>query len=325
MRCALVRGHADEHDEVAAVTCRRKHAAPLRCLVDGTVVVRELLELAREGRHKQQHGQRLEEHLGRRLVEQEAVVHASALEVGPVHERTVLRAHLGRARDELEVKVHGVDRDLILARVVLQRARHERLREEEGGHVKEDRDAVVAPPLEEDEPAHQISHVRRERLERRERLLEPHPRDLVCEARFRDGLQVIAHHDQALEGFEDVLQAATDRRDELVEARELLRQHRVHRLLVEHRVALGHGLDVVVRGQLCEDVVGQVGDDFVKALLATAAAAARVERGTGEENRREQAVGLVQVLGDVGVFVQPEDLWRGEERQGADEARRVVD
>eukprot|EP00966_Prymnesium_polylepis_P224655 5196121-Prymnesium_polylepis.1 len=229
---------------------------------------------------------------------------------------------LGRLhRVKLKVKGDRVDRDRVLARVVLQRAGHEGLHEEEVGHREAERRAVVDPRLEKVEPLEQLGRVRREWLERRVGDLLPERGQLVDEHRARDALEVGAHHDQALDGLLQVLERAAHAREQLVEALQLLADDGVHRLGVEHGVAPLRHLDVKVGGQLVEDVLGHVGDDLVRRLGRAAAARLRLR----DLHRAEHLVDLAQVLGDVGVRVEAEDLGQRHERPLAHVLHRLLD
>ena len=120
-------------------------------------------------------GHRREELLRPRLVQHtRLVVPSAALEVRAVDDRAALRLlrHAGRVVDVVqhhEIEAHQVDGRADLARVVLLRARDERLREVEARDPENVRDAVVDPAAQEPDPLLQIDHPRRQRLKGRVR------------------------------------------------------------------------------------------------------------------------------------------------------------
>mmetsp|Transcript_4435 Transcript_4435/g.12879 ORF Transcript_4435/g.12879 Transcript_4435/m.12879 type:complete len:223 (+) Transcript_4435:540-1208(+) len=203
--------------------------------------------------------------------------------------------------EHIEAPRDRVDGDHVLARVVLHRPREESLREEESGDPKGRRDAVVDPRLDKIYPPLEIRDPRREGLEGRVGHFGPHGRHLVVEEARRHLVELLGHDDEALECLEQVLQAPVDEREESVEALALLREHRIHRLVVDKRVLLRHSVKLKGLEAHVQDALGRLPEDVVPRL-------ARAARHLGLEREQGLAhgVGLVLRAGDVRVLVQAE-------------------
>mmetsp|Transcript_14881 Transcript_14881/g.35930 ORF Transcript_14881/g.35930 Transcript_14881/m.35930 type:complete len:525 (+) Transcript_14881:305-1879(+) len=323
MALALVRGHLHVHDEVGGVA-----GGGQRAVASQRLVRRALVE-ALSGRHavllglQPHHGEVRVQLLGlglRQLVLLE--VPPRALQKVPRHVAPVLGRRLlarkGLLVLHVEVPHDGVDGDLVLARVVLQSAREERLREEQAADPVHRGRALVDPLVDELDALQQVDDPGRQRLQARVRLAAPHVGHLVVEDAVGDSLQLGRHHHQALERLQALLQALAHDDDQGVVADALLRQHRIHALVVVCGVLVVHLVDVEGGRAALEDVLGGRLDD-VLAAEAAAAVDARLQR----QHRLEHGVRLVLVARDVRVLVQPEDLRRRHLRQRLDELHEV--
>mmetsp|Transcript_1527 Transcript_1527/g.5997 ORF Transcript_1527/g.5997 Transcript_1527/m.5997 type:complete len:549 (+) Transcript_1527:50-1696(+) len=314
----LVAGDAHVHDEVGAVARGGEHAPALHRAVDGHGVVRRRLDVRGPHGHEAHDGHGGEEHLGLRLGEHHrGLVEARALQEEAVDVGAVVG--LLRVRvlgHHLEVPRARVDGDGVLARVVLHDAGEEGLREEEVAQVEHGRRAVLQPRVQHRQALHEVGEVGAQRLEARVRLLEPQLGRPVVVHGVVHALHLAAHHAQPLERLLNLPEARADDARQPVEAHELLHQHRVHRLLVQHGKLEARDLEVEVGRQAALEVGRELPHDRLGALPPAAAAAAqRVQDGA------EHEVDLLLVLGDARVGVQPEHTGRGDLRQPADEAQ----
>eukprot|EP00962_Isochrysis_galbana_P011304 scaffold3166_cov111-Isochrysis_galbana.AAC.3 len=142
--------------------------------INGTLVVRVLGEVVRLDGLELNVRHRREENLCVRFLELDSgirhlarLAHTRALEEETARVDAVLRLLSWDIPRKVKVKLDGVDGQLVLARVVLQRASHEGLDEEEVRHRVADRIAVFEPVIEEAEPFEQLRNVGCERLEGR--------------------------------------------------------------------------------------------------------------------------------------------------------------
>mmetsp|Transcript_33419 Transcript_33419/g.57252 ORF Transcript_33419/g.57252 Transcript_33419/m.57252 type:complete len:347 (-) Transcript_33419:1041-2081(-) len=145
---------------------------------------------------------------------------------------------------EDEVEVHRVDWVLVLTREVLQRSRQERLWEVESRDPEHRRHSGINPVLNELQAVHEISDPRTERFHRRIGHASPAAGHLVDRNAVADGFQLVGHHDESLEGLQQLRQSELHGFDELVIANAFLQKYGVHGLLVHHRVQQRHTFDV---------------------------------------------------------------------------------
>ena len=132
----------------------------------------------------------------------------------------------------------------------------------------------------------------------------PHRGHLADRHRRAHRLELAAHHDEPLDRALDLVQALLHHVGQPVEAQQLLREHRVHRLLVLDGEVDERLLDVVLRAASARSMsAGELADDLL-VRLALAARRARLERERGAE----QLVRLGERARDVRVVVQPEHL-----------------
>ena len=89
-----------------------------------------------------------------------------------------------------------------------------------------------------DRPLHEVGDVAAEWFEGGVGLGGPHPRHLADEHAGEDLLQLRRHHDETLDGLLQVDERGADDTEQAVVADQLLPQHRVHRVRVQHRVLL---------------------------------------------------------------------------------------
>mmetsp|Transcript_53888 Transcript_53888/g.129849 ORF Transcript_53888/g.129849 Transcript_53888/m.129849 type:complete len:420 (+) Transcript_53888:262-1521(+) len=212
--------------------------------------------------------------------------------------------------ENVEVKRQGIDGNLVLPRVVLERAGEERLREVETRDPERLRDAVVDPVAQELEALQQLDRPRGKRLQRRVALRLPDTGHTLRGHGVTHVLELRRHDHETLERLLDVDERAVHDDKELVVPDALLHKHSVHRLLVLDRVHHLDLLNVEHRWQVLQDALRHIGNE----LLARLAAAARTARLQGEHNR-ERIDGLVVVARDVCVGVHAEDLGIGVQRQ----------
>ena len=292
-----------EH-EVGRVPGGAEDAAPLARLVHRTLVAVDALQVGYLDRLDPDHRHLVVQHLGHLLGESAGLavparaIHEQAVYVGAV---LGLLVHIVDGYD-LEVEVEQVDGNGVAARVVLLDAGEKGLREVEAGDPERGRLVLVVPLLEEVEALDQVAEVAAERLQRRIRVLRPHVGHLADEQRVGERLQLLVHDDQALDGLLQVLKRAAHDRYQLVVALHLLRQHRVHALLVLGRILLHDLLEIEVRRQFGQYVLGYVHELLVRVAALRLGAAEREQNGVEEE------LGGLQVLGDVHVLVHAEDL-----------------
>jgi len=117
-------------------------------------------------------------------------------------------------------------------------------------------------------------------------------------------LQLRGHDDKTLDGLSYVRDGLAHHGRQTVVADQLLAEHSVHGLFIADRVLLVDDLQVVVGWQLGQNVRGQLVSSFGGRF-------ARARRGLTwqrQQNRAEQHVGLLVVLGDVGILVQAIDF-----------------
>mmetsp|Transcript_5662 Transcript_5662/g.19199 ORF Transcript_5662/g.19199 Transcript_5662/m.19199 type:complete len:711 (+) Transcript_5662:204-2336(+) len=313
MVAGLVAGHPDVPHEVGAVPRGRQNALALRGAVQGAVVVRELLAL-RAGLEPH-HGRGGVEHLGQALRQLLGVV----VPARALHEHTVdVGAVLGLLAvlppgHALLLEEHRVDGDLVLARVVLQHAREEGVREVEARDPEHGGRAVVDPVLQHLEAVAELHHVRPQGLERGVALARPQPGDLPVEDGVGELLEVAAHDHEAFDGELEAPDGGVHHADEAVVAHELLAEHGVHALVVVHGVLVVGRLQVERLGHLVADGLRDLAHQLVLPLPAPALALAH-----GEQDGLEEQVRLPLVLGDVRVLVQPKHLGQRNDRERLD-------
>ena len=141
----FIGGDFEEHDEIRGVAGCGEHAAPLRGLVARTLVVRVFCEVDFLVGLEQEHGHLVKELFGKTLVDKHSVpVEARALQLQPVYVHAVFRLVplllALRQVGHLYLNATHVDRDHVLAREVLERAR------EEGGLEEEPREPELLEP-----------------------------------------------------------------------------------------------------------------------------------------------------------------------------------
>lgn len=122
-------------------------------------------------------------------------VHLAALR-GAVHDVLFVEFVV----EQVELEHHQVDRDLVLARLVLLDAGQERLREEEAAHPEADGRAVLLPVAQELHAQLEVHDPGRQRLDAHEahaRLLRPVRGHLVVHDAVAHGLQVFVHYNPA--------------------------------------------------------------------------------------------------------------------------------
>mmetsp|Transcript_44828 Transcript_44828/g.142817 ORF Transcript_44828/g.142817 Transcript_44828/m.142817 type:complete len:273 (+) Transcript_44828:297-1115(+) len=257
---------ADGHHEVRAVARGGQHALPRRDLVEGALVAREASELGLPHRHDPDHGHGHEEHLRVALGQVPPLpVPLAALQEDAVGVDAVGGLLLGLLLPgHLEVKGQGVDGDGVLPRKVLGRPSGEGLREVDAAEPEEHRDAPIHPSLEESQALDEVVGVAAERLQRGVAVRQPHGRRLAVEDGEEDLLEVLAHEQEAPEGLLDVPEAGLHHGDEAVEARELLHQDRVHRLLIHRGVPLLHLGEAPGLGHALQDVAADLADGILR-------------------------------------------------------------
>eukprot|EP00955_Chlamydomonas_euryale_P010634 114680-Chlamydomonas_euryale.AAC.5 len=128
------------------------------------------------------------------------------------------------------------------------------------------------------------------------------------------GLEVGAHDKQALDREADATQRVADDSCEPIEARHLLRQHRVHALLVQDRVLALHRLNIKRRRKPLE----ALGDRRAHTLLGAASRRATATAAAHLEQARKHGGCVILVLGDVGVLVQAKRLGHRRDWQALD-------
>mmetsp|Transcript_28121 Transcript_28121/g.65625 ORF Transcript_28121/g.65625 Transcript_28121/m.65625 type:complete len:421 (+) Transcript_28121:465-1727(+) len=214
-----------------------------------------------------------------------------------------------------EVPLERVDGHLVLPRVVLKRPRQEALREEEARQPEDGGRPLVDPLLEEVDPLDEVVKVRGEGLQGGVRGLHPQsgggPRDHGRGQRF----QVARHDDEALDGLDELLEGVAEHVNHPVEAQQLLREHRVHALVVVGGVLFRHLVHPEWQAKhvlfaLDRQPLQHTRRQSLQYLLVglPAAAAAAAALGHQQEHRVEERVRLTAGAGDVCVFVQAKDL-----------------
>mmetsp|Transcript_69925 Transcript_69925/g.182202 ORF Transcript_69925/g.182202 Transcript_69925/m.182202 type:complete len:227 (+) Transcript_69925:300-980(+) len=223
------------------MSCRGQNALALRGLVDGrgedpALVHGVLRLLARNPMHVRD---LREQHLRQALSDDASLVVPS----GTVHEEPVDEApilwlfELGLGLlENLEGPHERVDGQLLAPCEVLQLPGEEGLGEVEARQPERDRYAALDPVSEEVQPRAEVGDIRGHRLQRWVGHLLPVVRLLVQEDARGDLLELGAHHHEPLHRQADVDQGGADADEELVEPEELLVEHRVHGLVVVHRV-----------------------------------------------------------------------------------------
>mmetsp|Transcript_3861 Transcript_3861/g.11183 ORF Transcript_3861/g.11183 Transcript_3861/m.11183 type:complete len:233 (-) Transcript_3861:3433-4131(-) len=190
-------GQVDQHDKVRRVTGRAKLAAALGGLVGRTRVRGGWLDVLHLGRNEQDGWHRHKELLGATLHQRPVrLVPRGALQEQPVDVRAVrgafgnllLRVH------HLERVLDKVDRNGVLPRKVLSRARQETRNEVEPAQPVHCRFARVDPLLQELAPGHQIRDVPAKRLEARVRGAHPHRGHQHVAQRVAHLLELLAEH-----------------------------------------------------------------------------------------------------------------------------------
>mmetsp|Transcript_19151 Transcript_19151/g.64150 ORF Transcript_19151/g.64150 Transcript_19151/m.64150 type:complete len:300 (-) Transcript_19151:99-998(-) len=273
----LVRWQQDKQHEVGGVARGGERAFSRRCAIHRRIVDALRRHRARGGLEPD-HGHLCVQDLWLRLPKDTLVrVPAAAIEVQPV-DQAAFCGRLGRGvhphvAQDFEVEVDLVDGDPVLARVVLSRAGDEGLREEEARDPEDGRLPVVHPALEESDALREVAHPAAQRLARRICLLGPEVRHLIIEDRVEDRLELCRHYNQALDSLLDVGEAGSDHDQELVEARELLDEDRVHGLEVIRGVFVHDLVDRPRPRNLPLDLARHGGDDLLRRRPAPAAGA----------------------------------------------------
>mmetsp|Transcript_29354 Transcript_29354/g.94166 ORF Transcript_29354/g.94166 Transcript_29354/m.94166 type:complete len:692 (-) Transcript_29354:1627-3702(-) len=306
-----VRRQLDGHHEVRGHTRGAQYALTHVCLVH-----RQLVDVCRD----------LVVHLGLEVHRRNGRVHLAgardghllglcvptrALHPEAVHEDAVvrcLRDVLCWGLQHVIFKVERVNRHLVLARVGLERARHEALREEEDGHRERHGLPVLEPITHEFDAEDEVLDPAPERLERREAHGGPYPRHGVAHEGRVHPVEVEAHHDFALDGLLEVHESGHHAANEPVELDHFLLEHNHERgeeaVLLDDECRRTGILVIKQLRRLLLEARGEVNDDLVARLPAAAAAGARlqVEHGLHELQR------LLPVERRIGVLVHAEDL-----------------
>lgn len=155
----------------------------------------------------------------------------------------------------LVLPVNLIDSNGILSCEVLLETSKERLSEEEAGDPEVGRLALVDPLVDFTETLDEVDDVGGERLERGVGDLGPDSWDPVVEESVADVLELGAHDDLTLDGKLDILERVADSVEQLVETKDLVLEHGVHRLLVHDWVLPLGQLKVQVRWQLLDDAL----------------------------------------------------------------------
>mmetsp|Transcript_18745 Transcript_18745/g.47533 ORF Transcript_18745/g.47533 Transcript_18745/m.47533 type:complete len:280 (+) Transcript_18745:541-1380(+) len=239
---------------------------------------------------------------------------ARAVQPQPVDVDAVLgpRLDLGRVavRRHTEPEAQRIDRDRVLARVHLKHAGHEALREEEARQPEAARQPVLQPAAHERDARVVVLDPGRERLERRVRPARPQLGHLVVEHRVVHGLQLGAHHHQALERLLQLRQRAGHGGGQAVEAVHLLAQHHAQRVELPRLGAVEQSVRRLLArqhlGQLSHQVGRHLAHDVIAALATRAARHARLDG----QDCLHQPPRLLQLERDVGVGVHAKHLGR---------------
>merc|ERR1740130_2425421 len=134
--------------------------------------------------------------------------------------------------EHLERPSHLINGQFTAARVVLARAREERLREEEARDPILGGDTLVDPLVDELQALEQVAHPAAERHERGVRGVGPEDGHTAADHRFTHRLELHRHDHLSADRALDVHEARLDSLTEHVEASELLEENCVHRLVV---------------------------------------------------------------------------------------------
>mmetsp|Transcript_15913 Transcript_15913/g.34097 ORF Transcript_15913/g.34097 Transcript_15913/m.34097 type:complete len:464 (-) Transcript_15913:1448-2839(-) len=214
----------------------------------------------------------------------------------------------------LKVEGDGVDGQAVLPGVVLESPGEERLWEEEARDPKDGRRPVVDPALHKRDPLHQVVHPAAERLQRRVGRLGPDARHLVGVEGVRHRLELGRHDHEALQRLEQRRERTAEDVDELVVPDALLREHRVHRLFVEQRVG---DADLGQREGTQRPSL-QLECHLLDDILPVPPSAAR-RLWLQRHHDLAELVGLVLGARNVGVLVQPKDVWVRTQRHRHDD------
>ena len=306
MVLGLVARDREVDDKVGRVASRGQHAPALRRPVDWAEVVWKFRSFVVGGGLEPKDGHVGEQNLRVALHQRHMFVRPlGALEEHAVAVRAVLGLHreVVARRHCFKVKHHGVNRELVLPGVVLEHAGEERVGEEEPGDPKHGRRALVDPLLERLQPSDQLAYVRSQWLEARVRLLGPHRGNLPVEHGVAERVQLPSHDDLALQRQLEGADARVDHLQQPVIPDELLAQHGVHGLVVLHGVLVIGNLEVKDGRYGLRNLRGEL----TKRLLLALTPAARGVTLREQDGVAHQ-IGLLLVLGDVRVGVEPESF-----------------
>mmetsp|Transcript_6084 Transcript_6084/g.17015 ORF Transcript_6084/g.17015 Transcript_6084/m.17015 type:complete len:248 (-) Transcript_6084:2493-3236(-) len=214
---------------------------------------------------------------------------------------------------DCELEADGVDRQHVLARVILQLAGQKRLREKEATDpVRGRRGVGVDPVLQELALVEELREKRSKGLERGVSVV-PELGDLLTIDAVGHRLELAGHHHETLESAFDLAKRAADFGQQALEASALLLEQGVHALLVSSGELHRNAFQVKIERQRflhLNDVV--VDDVFARRAATTRAAWLEQLQGVQRLERVRQRIA------DVCVIMHSEHFWAGIHGQAFD-------
>jgi hypothetical protein len=213
--------------------------------------------------HQPHDGHRRDKHLGVRLIEVLVVgVPSASFNEQTVDEGTIvgfLRCinTLG-IRDDLEVVLDGIDRNLVLSGIVLLHTSKETVSEMEAGNPEAWRVIFIDPFLVLLESLHQVNNERSKGFKSVVRPLLPLLGHDVIKEPVSNFFELLTHDDFSLNGTTNVNERISDGIDESVVTEELLGKYSVHGFFVADGMQLSRVFSVELLRKLIEDTLGEV-------------------------------------------------------------------